>query len=171
MPDIPVTLRDVESAADIEAVRAMFREYADWLKIDLCFQGFEEELATLPGGYSRPAGRLIVATVPGDLVGCVGIRATADGAAEMKRLWVRPIGRRLGAGRLLARAAVEAAREAGYARMVLDTFPDQMIAANKLYAELGFAEIPAYYENPYAGIRYMALDLTVGSAADAREAS
>lgn len=156
----PVTLRAAEGPADMDLIRTMFREYADWLEVDLCFQGFDEELAGLPGKYAPPAGRLLFAAADGLEVGCVGLRATPEGDAEMKRLWVRPEGRGTGAGRLLAHAVVKAARAAGYTRMVLDTFPDRMAAANALYDELGFVEIPAYYENPFPGISYKALDLT-----------
>lgn len=156
----PITLRDAEGPADMDLVRTMFREYADWLQVDLCFQGFDEELADLPGKYTPPGGRLLFALAGGAEVGCVGLRATPEGDAEMKRLWVRPEGRGTGAGRILAHTIVVAAREAGYTRMVLDTFPDRMVAANALYDELGFVEIPAYYENPYPGISYKALDLT-----------
>lgn len=153
------TLRDANGPADMELIRTMFREYADWLQIDLCFQGFDEELAGLPGKYAPPGGALLFAVAGGTEIGCVGFRATPEGDAEMKRLWVRPEGRGTGAGRLLAHRIVELARDAGYRRMVLDTFPDKMLAANALYDELGFVEIPAYYDNPESGVTYRALDL------------
>lgn len=146
----------------LETARAIFREYAQGLKVDLCFQDFETELATLPGEYAEPRGILLLATVNGQLAGCCALRPldTADypNAAEMKRLYVRPAFRGLGLGRQLAEAVLDAARQAGYACVLLDTL-DDMEAARDLYEDLGFEEIPPYYHSPMAGAHYLKADL------------
>jgi carbonic anhydrase len=146
-------------AEDLAQVRRLFRAYADWLAVDLCFQGFERELAELPGAYAPPAGRLLVARVGGEVAGCVGLRPLEPGVCEMKRLWVEPGFAGHGIGRALAEAIVEAARTIGYERMRLDTIPGRMPAAQRLYASLGFQEIPPYYDNPLAGVVMLELTL------------
>lgn len=135
---------------DVELVRALFREYAESLGVDLSFQGFEEEVARLPDGYDV----LLLAGADG----CVGVRRFEGDVCEMKRLYVRPSARGRGLGRALAAAAVERARALGYRAMRLDTMP-AMESAQALYASLGFVEIPAYRHNPVAGTRFMELDL------------
>ena len=158
--DVQVAL--AEQADQLDAVRNLFREYADTLKVDLCFQNFEAELAGLPGDYSAPRGSLLLATVDGTMAGCCAIRAldAADyaNACEMKRLYVRPPYRGLGLGRSLVDVALEQARQAGYDCVLLDTLSD-MEAARALYDELGFEEIPPYYFNPIAGAHYLKVDL------------
>jgi carbonic anhydrase len=144
---------------DLAQVRRLFCAYADWLAVDLCFQGFERELAELPGCYAPPAGRLLVARVGGEVGGCVGLRPLEPRVCEMKRLWVEPGFAGHGIGRALAEAIVEAARTIGYQRMRLDTIPDRMPAAQHLYASLGFQEIPAYYDNPLPGVVMLELTL------------
>jgi ribosomal protein S18 acetylase RimI-like enzyme len=145
---------------EIAAVAALFREYADWLGIDLAFQDFANELATLPGKYAPPEGELMLAYSPaGDALGCVGVRPL-DGAAvcEMKRLYVRPAARGLGIGRALVEAIIIAAEELGYVEMKLDTLP-WMESAAALYRAFGFTEIAAYYNNPVPGTRYLGKQL------------
>ena len=137
---------------DILEIRRLFRAYADWLNVDLCFQDFEEELASLPGKYAAPDGRLLLARVNGDVAGCVGVRPLGDGICEMKRLWVEPAFLRLGIGRRLAEAIVDAGRELGYTTMRLDTIPKRLKAAGHIYETLGFKEIPDYYRNPLDGV-------------------
>jgi GNAT superfamily N-acetyltransferase len=140
---------------EIAAAATLFREYADWLGIDLSFQDFESELATLPGEYAPPGGELLLAcSHEGDALGCVGIRPL-DGAAvcEMKRLYVRPAARGAGVGRALVEAILKSAEELGYAEMKLDTLP-WLDAATTLYRQFGFTEIAAYYNNPVPGTRY-----------------
>lgn len=141
------------------AVRALFMEYAQSLGFSLCFQGFDKELATLPGAYAPPRGRLFLAQIGGDVAGCVGLRPLGEGRCEMKRLYVRPAFRGNGLGRRLAETAIAEARAIGHPRMVLDTL-DSMAAARRLYASLGFREIPAYYDNPLNGVIYAELALT-----------
>ena len=147
---------------ELAQVRAIFHEYACSLKIDLCFQNFELELAQLPGDYAPPRGALLLARVGDEIAGCCGMRPldTVDypNACEMKRLYVRPAYRSLGLGRLLAEAVMDAARLAGYHSILLDTL-DDMEAARALYEELGFEEVPPYYHNPIAGAHYLRASL------------
>jgi ribosomal protein S18 acetylase RimI-like enzyme len=149
------------ASPDLDAIRQLFREYEAEIGVDLCFQGFEEELANLPGGYAPPHGRLLLARSPGELLGCVALRPlkNADGICEMKRLFVRPAFRRSGIGRDLVERIISEARSAGYRAMRLDTLAS-MTKAQQLYRRLGFREIPAYYPNPLPGVTYMELDLT-----------
>jgi ribosomal protein S18 acetylase RimI-like enzyme len=154
-------LREARTPEDFAQVGRLFRAYADWLGVDLCFQGFERELAELPGGYAAPAGRLLIAEVGRDVVGCVGLRPLEPGVCEMKRLWVAPGFGGRGIGRALAESVVAAARDIGYERMRLDTIPARMPAAQHLYASLGFREIPAYYHNPLDGVVMLELQLGV----------
>jgi ribosomal protein S18 acetylase RimI-like enzyme len=151
-------IKPVETDADVADARQLFEEYAAATGVDLCFQNFAQELATLPGLYAPPGGRLLLAWDDADLAGCVALRPTADGACEMKRLYVRPEFRARKAGRALVEAVIAAAREIGYARMRLDTLPT-MTRARALYTSLGFREVAPYYENPVAGTVYMELDL------------
>ncbi len=150
---------------DLAVIREIFREYADSLGVDLCFQNFEEELATLPGKYSAPTGRVLLAWQQGTAVGCVALRPMGEGACEMKRLYVRPEGRGLGLGRRLAEAICVAARDAGYQRIRLDTLAT-MTAAQDIYLAMGFKPIPAYVFNPIEGTRYLELDLAGWPSAD-----
>jgi len=146
----------------MDAVRAIFQEYADSLDVDLAFQNFAEELAELPGEYAPPRGLLLLAEVDGSIAGCCALRPvdTVDyaNACEMKRLFVRKAFRGFGLGRQLAEAVLDAARQAGYASVLLDTL-DSMESARALYAELGFEEIPPYYHNPVAGAHYLKADI------------
>jgi putative acetyltransferase len=142
----------------LKQVRELFLEYADSLGFDLCFQGFQEELATLPGQYSRPGGRLLLASWNGAVAGCAGLRPLERGICEMKRLYVRPAFRGLSLGLTLAQRIIDEGREAGYHSMRLDSLPS-MNAALALYRQLGFYEIPAYRENPVAGAVFLELPL------------
>ncbi len=143
---------------DLAGVRTLFLEYEAQLGVDLCFQGFDAEVATLPGAYAAPRGRLLLAREGRELAGCVAMRPLGGGRCEMKRLYVRPAARGRGVGRALAEAVIDAAREEGYARMRLDTLP-QMVEAQPLYASLGFREIEPYYDNPVPGARFLELGL------------
>jgi ribosomal protein S18 acetylase RimI-like enzyme len=158
MPVPPFTIDPAISEADVTAIASLFREYGASLQIDLSFQQFEEELASLPGGYAEPRGTLLLARVGHDDAGCVGLRPLEGDACEMKRLFVRPQFRGLHLGETLARAVIEAARSRQYGRMRLDTLPS-MRRARELYASLGFVEIPPYRFNPIAGTSFMELAL------------
>jgi GNAT superfamily N-acetyltransferase len=157
-----IALERVDASHAMEPVREILREYARSLDVDLCFQNFEAELATLPGDYAAPSGQLLLAYVDGALAGCGGLRALPDvdyaNACEMKRLYVRPAFRRFGLGRALAEALLDEARRAGYSVMLLDTL-DEMESARELYASLGFEEVAPYYFNPIAGAHYLKADL------------
>lgn len=148
-----------ESAEDIAAARELFSEYAAWLGFSLCFQGFDKELATLPGKYAAPLGRLLLARCEGLLAGCGALRPLEPGICEMKRLYVRADfrGRRLGLR--LAERLIDEAKAIGYDSMRLDTVPKQMADANRLYRSLGFHEIPPYYNNPQPEVCYLELRL------------
>ena len=144
----------------LEQVRQYFRNYAAWLGVDLSYQNFDQEMASLPGAYSAPEGQLFFAEVDGRPAGCVGVRALSgsEGVCEMKRLYVTPEERGHGVGAALALAAIKAAKEIGYRKLMLDTVPNMRMAV-KLYRELGFTEAPAYYQTPVEGTMFLALDL------------
>jgi putative acetyltransferase len=167
----------------VEQARALFQEYGASLGFNLCFQGFDQELAGLPGDYAPPSGRLLLAefqdpSLPGPplpdnefgdgsqpppgaplAAGCVALHRLEEGVCEMKRLYVRPAFRGKGAGRALVEAVLAEARAIGYQRMRLDTIEPQMQAAVALYRRLGFREIAPYRANPVPGALYMELDL------------
>jgi putative acetyltransferase len=149
-----IELREAASAAEIEEVRGLFREYERWVAEPCCFATFEQELARLPGDYGPPAGRLFLASEAGVAAGCAALRRLDATTGEMKRLYVRPAFRRFGLGRLLAQALLDRGLQAGYSAMLLDTL-DDMEAARGLYASLGFEEIPPYYFNPIPGAHYL----------------
>jgi putative acetyltransferase len=154
-----ITITPARGAQDIEEARELFGEYQAGLGIDLCFQGFTEELAGLPGAYVPPDGRLLLAREDGELCGCIALRRLDADTCEMKRLFVRPQFRGNGAGRILAERIIAEARAAGYLRMRLDTLASRMDRAIALYRELGFVEIPPYYANPYADVLFLELSL------------
>jgi carbonic anhydrase len=147
----------------LEQVRQFFRNYAAWLGVDLSYQGFDEEMASLPGRYAAPDGALWYAEMDGVPAGCVGIRRFSEGICEMKRFYVVPEVRGHGVGRDLAMTAIQAAKALGYRKIMLDTLPMMRIAV-KLYRELGFTEAPAYYTTPVEGTQFLALDLENWSA-------
>lgn len=157
-----VLLHHPVSLDDWNLVRTLFLEYASSLKIDLCFQGFENELANLHGEYAAPRGALLLATVNGIVAGCCALRpldsSDYSNASEMKRLFVRNNFRGLGIGRLLTEGILESAQKAGYSCVLLDTL-DDMESARALYEDLGFEEIPPYYHNPIAGAHYLKVDI------------
>lgn len=157
-----LVLRTPTHEGEWQAVRDIFLEYARSLSVNLDFQDFECELASLPGEYAPPRGALLLAWVDEAVAGCCALRPmdTADyaNAAEMKRLYVRKAFRGLGLGRQLTEAILDEARRSGYSCVLLDTL-DDMEAARALYEDLGFEEIPPYYHNPYAGAHYLKVAL------------
>ena len=162
MTQVEITLLTPASDADWLAVREILEEYRKSLTVDLCFQDFDEELQSLPGQYAEPSGGFLLALVDGAVAGCGGFRNLPEvdypNACEMKRLFVRPAFRRFGLGRVLAQGLLDAATQAGYSSMLLDTL-DDMEAARGLYESLGFVSVPPYYFNPIAGAHYLKADL------------
>lgn len=155
-----LTFVQAESAEQLGQARELFLEYSAALGIDLCFQNFDEELATLPGEYAPPGGRLLLALdeTRRSAAGCVALRRIDEETCEMKRLYVRPAFRGTGLGKSLALAIIEEALSLGYARMRLDTLPS-MRRAITLYRTLGFQPTEAYRHNPVAGAMFMELAL------------
>jgi ribosomal protein S18 acetylase RimI-like enzyme len=147
---------------DMPLVRTLFEEYGRSLGIDLSFQDFDRELASLPGKYAPPDGTVILARHDGSPCGCVALRKIDAGTCEMKRLYVRPVTRGLGVGRELVRRILEDARGRGYAVMRLDTLAT-MKSAVALYRGFGFREIAPYIFNPLPGALFMerSLDLPI----------
>ena len=144
--------------ADVEACRELFVEYQQALGVSLCFQDFDRELATLPGAYARPRGRLLLARVAGVPAACAALRPLGDRDGEMKRLYVRARFRGMGLGRALAEIVIDEARAMGYESVKLDTLP-QMAEAQALYSALGFRDIAPYNDNPVEGTRFLGLAL------------
>jgi GNAT superfamily N-acetyltransferase len=153
------TIRIVTSAEEMEPVRVLFREYADTLGFDLCFQNFEQELTGLPGQYAPPSGCLLLATLGDEPAGCVALKKLSDGVCEMKRLYVRSRHRGTGLGRTLAEQIIREAKRLGYQAIRLDTIPSVMGSAVALYRSLGFRDIPAYCLNPVPWAVFMELRL------------
>jgi len=147
-----------ESPGFLRITRELFVEYSQSLEVDLCFQGFAEELARLPGEYARPAGRLMLALDEQQAIGCGALRPIDDDVCEMKRLYVRPTFRGRGVGGALIDALINAAQEIGYQRMRLDTLPS-MTRAIAVYRSLGFKNIAPYRINPVPGALFFELEL------------
>lgn len=144
---------------ELQEAARLFREYAASLDISLDFQGFEEELASLPGCYASPEGSILLAKSQEEFAGCVALRKLADGSCEMKRLFIRPAfrGRKIGVS--LCEEIIDKARELGYQRMRLDTL-ESMQAARAVYTSLGFREIGPYCYNPIEDAVFMELNLS-----------
>ncbi len=152
---------EIEQAGDtasLDAARELFLEYQAALGMDLEFQDFSAEVASLPGQYAPPRGRLMLARHDEVVAGCIALRPLDGGACEMKRLYVRPAFRGTGLGRILAERVIAEAREMGYESMYLDTLPS-MTGAQRLYEKLGFRDVEPYRFNPVAGSRFMARTL------------
>ena len=179
MLTVTANIRRATTAEDVGLARELFVEYVRWLKVDLCFQGIDHELATLPGAYAPPTGRLLLAGELQQAFGCIALRpfssprgvgvvASALGVVaatssatligEVKRLYVQPAKQGDGWARRLAEAIIADARSIGYTSLKLDTL-DWMTGARKLYAKLGFRECAPYYDNPTPGVVYMVLEL------------
>ena len=154
-----ITTTQAESALQIAAIRELFLEYAQSLGFSLCFQSFDQELASLPGDYAPPNGRLLLAISKGDPAGCVALHKLDQDICEMKRLYVRSQYRGKGLGRQLAERVIAEARQLGYKKLRLDTVEPVMKTAVAMYRQLGFREIPPYRPNPIKGALYMELQL------------
>jgi ribosomal protein S18 acetylase RimI-like enzyme len=146
---------NADTDTDLAKARKLFREYKTSMRLDLCFQGFEEELRDLPGKYVPPSGRLLLAYQDGVLAGCVVLRKLEDGICEMKRLFVRDEFRGQKIGISLIEHIIAEARSIGYAKMRLDTHPPKMGKAVRLYESLGFSPISPYYDNPNDHVLFM----------------
>ena len=143
----------------LEAAARLFAAYAASLGIDLAYQDFATELATLPGRYAPPAGELLLARDPaGTPLGCAALRPLERGCCELKRLYVVPAARGLGLGRALLDAMLATATRIGHHEIKLDTLPD-MTAALALYLQAGFAPIEPYYGTALPGTRFLGRDL------------
>lgn len=156
VPDI--VLSQADSPGLVTTARSLFREYAEAIATDLEYQGFAAELAGLPAPYAPPNGALLIAHADANVAGCVALRPLDSRTGEMKRLYVRPAYRSLGVGRRLVEAVIQAARQAGYSELRLDTLPS-MASAQALYHRLGFVEIPPYNNAHLPGTRFYALKL------------
>jgi putative acetyltransferase len=157
-------MTQASSPAQIAQVRELFLEYAKSLGFSLCFQSFDQELAGLPGDYSPPDGRLLIAEYEGEVAGCVALHKLEPGICEMKRLYLRPAFRGKGLGRRLAETILNEARSIGYQRLRLDTVERVMRDAVGLYRALGFREIAPYRANPMEGTLYMELVLSTSES-------
>ncbi len=154
-------MMQAETAEAISTARQLIEEYAAWLEFKLCFQGFEDEMRSLPGKHAPPAGRLLLALWDGKPAGVIAVRPLDEpGLCEMKRLYVRPEFRGHNIGRLLAERVIREASEIGYSRMRLDTVAGKMDSAIAMYRELGFKETDPYYQTPVGHTLFMELALT-----------
>lgn len=160
---MPLEILQAVSSEHIETARSLFNQYAASLNFNLCFQSFEQELASLPGDYAPPEGRLLLAFLKQEPVGCGALHKFGldenEPICEMKRLYVKPEQRGHGIGLALTERLIREAREIGYRRMRLDTIPSAMAAAVKMYRSLGFREIAAYRANPVPGAIFLELEL------------
>ncbi|MBX7249246.1 MAG: GNAT family N-acetyltransferase [Caulobacteraceae bacterium] len=158
-----ITVHLAGANRDLADIVRLFRAYEASIDTDLCFQGFDAEVASLPGKYAPPKGALLMARTPrGQPIGCVAVRPIeGDGVCEMKRLYVAPEGRGAGLGKALMQAAIGEARRIGYREIRLDTLPS-MTTAQALYRAAGFVRIAPYYGTPVGGTVFMSLDLTCG---------
>ena len=144
----------VDSGEDLVHIKELFIEYAKSLGVDLSFQGFEEELKSLPGKYSEPEGSIVLALVGEKPAGCTALRRITEQICEMKRLYVRDEFRGVGLGRELADRIIERAKELDYKYIRLDTLPT-MERAQDMYRDMGFYEIEPYIFNPVEGTKYL----------------
>lgn len=152
-----IELTQADLPEHVAQARELFLEYGGSLGFSLCFQSFDEELKTLPGAYSPPSGRLLLAHYADRPAGCVALRQLETGICEMKRLYVRPDCRGKRLGRILVDRIIAEARAIGYKRMRLDTVASSMKDAIEFYRRTGFREIPPCRSNPIEGALYMEL--------------
>lgn len=148
-----------DNAELMEEVRRLFLDYEKWLNVDLCFQGFEKEVNSLPGKYAPPEGRLYIVKMDGKYIGCIALRKIDDGICEMKRLYLTEDARGKGIGNKLIELIIQDAKNIGYKKMRLDTIKEKMPKAVSLYESHGFHKIEQYYNNPNPHTLFMELDL------------
>lgn len=148
-----------EGADLLNEVRRLFLEYEKWLNVDLCFQGFEKEVNSLPGKYAAPEGRLYIVKMDNKYIGCIALRKIEDGVCEMKRLYLNENARGKGIGNKLIELVIQDAKEIGYKTMRLDTIKEKMPKAVSLYEAHGFLETKPYYHNPNPHTLFMELEL------------
>lgn len=159
MDDVQLSIVPAESTAQFDQVRDLLLEYWKSRNLALSVFNFDRELATLPGEYGPPSGRLLLASCNGEAAGCVALRQLDPKICEMKRLYIRDKFRGRGFGRSLAVAIIAEARAMGYRTMRLDTIGPSMQEAIALYRQLSFQEIEPYRNNPLEGVRFMELEL------------
>jgi ribosomal protein S18 acetylase RimI-like enzyme len=152
------TVAPTRSAIELTSAAALFRAYAKSLPVDLGFQGFSEELKSLPGVYAPPAGELLLAKRGDHVLGAVALKPLELQVAEIKRLFVRPQARKTGVGKALVAAILKVAQERGYREIKLDTLPE-MEGAIALYRSFGFAPVAPYGSHPYPGLVTLGLKL------------
>ncbi len=177
-----ISIRQAESASDCDHARRLIASFITWLEelypddpegVDAYFASIQPVLASLPGAYLLPAGRLLLAVCDGTVAGMVAMRDLSNGACEMKRMFVDSGFQGTGIGRAMAEALISEARDTGYVLMRLDTGHRQ-VAAIGLYRSLGFKEIPPYYdisEEQRADLIFMELPLTPLSATGGTDSS
>ncbi len=153
-----IRIENADTLLLLPQVRGLFVEYSQSIGVDLFFQGLAQELASLPGDYAQPTGRLLLAYQDDRAIGCGALRPIENGVCEMKRLYVRPEIRGAGAGSALMQSLMRSAKEIGYRKLRLDTLP-LMATAIAIYRSHGFKEIPPYRENPVPGALFFELDL------------
>jgi ribosomal protein S18 acetylase RimI-like enzyme len=158
--DNSIIIYKAKDESDYMDTRKLFIEYASSLDFDLCFQGFDEELNSLPGKYSPPHGVILLAKIADKIAGCVGLRKIENNICEMKRLYVKPEFRGKGIGKILIENVITESKKTGYLKMKLDTIEEKMQTAVKLYREFGFYEIKKYTYNPDPHTLFMELDLS-----------
>jgi putative acetyltransferase len=154
----PFSIVMATSADHYARARRIIEDYERWLGVDLCFQGFKEELETLATMYGRPKGALLLAEMDGEDAGCIALRDMGDGIAEMKRLYVAPDYRGLGIGRSLTEDFISVARSLGYSAIRLDTIP-RLGVAYTIYQKMGFRKIRPYTYNPDPDAIFLELTL------------
>jgi putative acetyltransferase len=150
-------IREAASPQAIEQVRALFHEYWSAFGFTPCFQGFNAEVATLPGRYGPPRGRLLLAIVNGEPAGCAALRPFDEARCEMKRMYVRPAFRGMGVGKALMEALISEARTIGYREILCDTIPQTMSEALAMYERFGFTRTGPYAEDPTPAAVYLRL--------------
>lgn len=151
-------IKEIENYEATQSIKEIFLEYSQFLNVDLCFQGFEQELADLKKLYAPPSGCILVAEEENQLAGVVALKKIGEGICEMKRLYVRPAFRKFGIGKELVQLLLHKAKEKNYQTMKLDTL-DWLKPAIALYQSFGFQETTAYYHNPLPKVVYMELGL------------